>query len=154
MNRVLLLSALAVLVLSGCAGARVAVTANRARYPISLSPMVRDKKGRLHNRHTLEKVGTFETTRTSVGFFYSLLSLPWTADISEAVNAQVAAAGGEALIDFDITVDTGCDLLNFFPLLNALPIWPGCVPVTAKGDIVRRRTSSTPVPVSLSARVP
>ena len=32
---------------SGCAGARVKVTADRARYPLSLSPVVRDGRARL-----------------------------------------------------------------------------------------------------------
>ena len=66
------------------------------------------------------------------------LSIPPTHDFSDEINAQVAAAGGEAVVGLTITVRARCDWLNGFPLLDALPIWPGCVPVRLTGDIVRR----------------
>ena len=41
------------------------------------------------------------------------------------INAQVAAAGGEAVVGLTISVGDGCGWLNGFPILNALPVWPG-----------------------------
>jgi hypothetical protein len=122
----------------GCAGARVSVTADKAKYPISFSGAVRDRGGVLHAGPTLQKVGDFAAGRTSVGLLYSTVSLPGTWDVSEEINRQVQAAGGEAVINFRLAVTSSCTALNAFPLLNALPIWPGCAPLGATGDIVVR----------------
>jgi hypothetical protein len=138
----LLFGALGLLAASGCAGARVNVTANRARYPLSFSPVVRDQSGRPYNARDLVKVGWLDVLKTTPAFAYSALTVPPTRDFSDEINAQVAAAGGEAVVDLTVTVAGGCGWLNGFPILNALPVWPGCVPVRLTGDIVRRRNSS------------
>jgi hypothetical protein len=122
----------------GCAGARVSITADTAKYPISFSGAVRDRGGVLYAGPTLQKVGAFAAERTSVGLLYSTVSLPGTWDVSEEINRQVQAAGGEAVINFRLAVTSSCTALNAFPLLNALPIWPGCSPLEATGDIVVR----------------
>ena len=83
----------------GCAGARVDVTANRARYPLSFSPVVRDGSGRPYDVRTLVKVGWLDIRKTTPGFVYSALTVPPTRDFSDEINAQVAAAGGEAVVD-------------------------------------------------------
>lgn len=123
---------------AGCAGARVEVTAVNSRYPISLSHIIRDKAGRLYGEGSLTRVGRFSVDRTPVGFFYSALTVPWTYDISNEVNRQVSAVAGEAIVDLAVAVSTNCNLLNAFPFLNSLPLWPGCVPVVVTGAIVRR----------------
>ncbi len=127
---------------AGCAGARVRVTADRARYPLSLSRVVRDGGGRLLDARTLAKVGWLDVRKTTTGFAYSALAAPPRRDFSDEINAQVAAAGGEAVVGLTISVGDGCGWLNGFPILNALPVWPGCVPVRLTGDIVRRRNIS------------
>jgi hypothetical protein len=124
---------------AGCAGARVRVTADRARYPLSLSPVVRDASGRPYDARTLVKVGWLDIRKTTPGFVYSALTLPPTRDFSDEINAQVAAAGGEAVVGLTFSIAGGCGWINGFPILNALPVWPGCVPVRLTGDIVRRR---------------
>ena len=134
--------ALGMLVASGCAGARVEMTADRARYPLSLSPAVRDDNGRLYDARSLVKVGWLDVRKTTPGFIYSALTVPPTRDFSDEINAQVAAAGGEAVVGLTISIGGGCGWLNGLPILNALPIWPGCVPVRLTGDIVRRRNMS------------
>jgi hypothetical protein len=67
-----------------------------------------------------------------------------TWDISDDVNAQVAVVRGEAVLGFTVTVSKDCAFLNELPLAVALPIWPGCVPITITGDIVRRRPALPP----------
>ncbi len=133
---------------SACAGARVNVTANRAAYPISMSGCVRDNTGRLYERRELQTVGEFVSDGARVGFLYSLLTLPSSYDVSDEVNAQVAAANGEAVVNLRVTVTEGCAVLNEFPGLTALPIWPGCVPLTVTGNIVRRRPLSATLPAA------
>lgn len=125
--------------LIGCAGSRVNVTAVRSRYPISLSPKLRDSSGALYDDNSLSRTGRFLAGRTTVGFFYSGLGVPPTYDISDQVNAQVRAASGEGVTNLTVTISGSCAVLNGFPLLNILPVWPGCLPLSISGDIVRRR---------------
>jgi hypothetical protein len=131
-----------VLAAAGCAGARVNVTADRARYPLSLSPVVRDASGRPYDARTLVKVGWLDIRKTTPGFVYSAMAVLPTRDFSDELNAQVARAGGEAVVGLTVSIGGGCGWLNGFPILNALPVWPGCVPVRLTGDIVRRRDPS------------
>ena len=138
----LVLLGLGLLGAAGCAGARVQVTADRARYPLSLSPVVRDASGRLLDARTLVKVGWLDVRGTTLGLAYSALGLPPRRDFSDQINAQIAAAGGEAVVGLTVSVGDGCGWLNGFPIGNALPFWPGCVPVRLTGDIVRRRNIS------------
>ena len=143
-------SALAVaLTAAGCAGARVAVTADRAAYPISLSDSVADGSGKLWRRSELVKVGTFEAHHTSIGFAYSALTPRSTVDVSDDVNAQVAASAGEAVVGLEITSSGAC-ALNNVPVLPILPLWPGCVRVEVKGDIVKRPAPASPPPAPAS----
>ena len=127
---------------ASCAGARANVTADSARYPIPLSPVVRDQSGKLLERGHLVKVGQLDASSTKFAVFYSLAATR-TYDVSDDVNSQVAAAGGEAVVNFSVSAGDGCQWLNSFPLLNALPLWPGCVPVTISGDIVKRALPTT-----------
>jgi hypothetical protein len=137
-----MLAALGVLVV-GCAGARVQVTAATSSYPLSMSGGVRDLDGKLYARPSLKKVGDFYVEKTRVGILYSAVT-PRSFDISDDVNAQVAGVKGEAVINLEVTVSEGCATLNGMPVLNALPIWPGCIPVIITGDIVRRGGSVSP----------
>ena len=136
------IAAFGALLASGCAGARAGVRADSARYPVSLSGVVRDKNGRLYDKHSLTKVASFSAQRTRVGFVYSALTIPSTYDISEDINQQVASSCGEAVVNLVVTISNSCTWLNMFPFLNALPVWPGCVPLTITGDIVRRPEAS------------
>jgi hypothetical protein len=144
-NRLLPLLLASSVVTAGCAGAHVEITARQSRYAISMSQVVRDGSGVLYDHQSLEYVGALYTGRTRLGFFYSALTPLSTFDISEDVNAQVSAAGGEAVVGLIVSASDGCDILNNFPFLNILPVWPGCVPVTVTGDIVRRRSAAPAV---------
>lgn len=133
-------SAIAFLCLvSGCAGASVEVTARRAAYPISMSGVVRDSTGAMLDTRSLKIVSQFHVEQTRIGILYSGVTPRSTLDISDEVNSQVAATNGEAIIRLSVTVDGSCSALNAFPVLNIVPIWPGCVPVTIDGLIVKRR---------------
>lgn len=129
----------------GCAGSRVNVTAVRSHYPISLSPVLRDWSGASYDDSSLCKVGRFLVARTTVGFLYSRLGIPPTYDISDEVNTQVPAVSGEGVTNLTVTIGSGCAVLNGFPFLNVLPVWPGCVPLTISGEIIRRRNATASV---------
>jgi hypothetical protein len=142
------IAALVTLVLAagGCAGASVEVTAERARYPVSMSGLVRDGTGVIHGPWSLQRVGMLRTEATRFGFLYSTATAQPRYDISDEVNAQVAAARGEAVVNLSVTVSARCGKLNMFPFLGILPFWPGCVPVSIMGDIVRRWPAPAPAP--------
>jgi hypothetical protein len=129
---------IAALATAGCAGARVQVKADQSRYAISMSQVIRDQSGQAYDHRSLDRVGALLAGRTRMGFLYSGLTIISTVDISDEVNEQVAAVGGEAVIGLTVSVSDACDVLNVFPILNIIPLWPGCVPVTVTGDIVRR----------------
>jgi hypothetical protein len=139
---------------TGCAGARATVRADHARYPISMSSEVRDQSGKVHGHATLQQVGHFEAETSRIGIFYSILTIPGSFDISDEVNQQVAAAGGEAVVRLNVSVSPGCDLLNGMPVLNMLPLWPGCVPITVEGDIVKRKPTPVAPPAPAAPAAP
>jgi hypothetical protein len=87
----------------------------------------------------LVKVGWLDVRKTTPGVVYSALTLPSARDFSDEINAQIAAAGGEAVVGMAVSISGRCGWLNGFPILNALPVWPGCVPVKLTGEIVKRR---------------
>jgi hypothetical protein len=137
---------IAALTLAGCAGARVEVKADQSRYAISMSQVIRDQSGQAYDPRSLDRVGTFHADKTRMGYLYSALTILSTIDISEEVNQQVASVGGEAVVGLTVSVSDACDVLNVFPILNIIPLWPGCVPVTVTGDIVRRRPMAAAPP--------
>jgi hypothetical protein len=151
MNRTiktLLTTALVSLCAVGCAGGRTTLVANDARYPISMSPGVRDSDGSLVEKERRETVGTFRDERTAWGMLYSGVKLTPKKDISSQVNRQVATVKGDAVVNLRVRT-THC-AWNFVPVLNLLPIWPGCTNVHVEGDIVRvsrRRSKDAPLPV-------
>lgn len=88
----------------------------------------------------MDALGAFSTSKPSFGLFYSALGISPRYDVSEDVNRQVSTVGGEAIIDATVSVTTDCNALNAFPILNVIPVWPGCVHVVMSGAIVRRRS--------------
>lgn len=120
---------------TGCAGARTTVVADTAQYPVSLSRAVRDADGTIVAPRRTKTVGklTFETTVW--GMLYTAVKLNPRTDISEAVNEQMAAVHGDAVVN--LHVKTGHCATEFFPGLNLIPIWPGCSKVWVEGDIIQ-----------------
>jgi hypothetical protein len=119
----------------GCAGARTTIVAPTAEYPVSLSQGIRDAGGDLVPIGQREIVGHFEDHRTAWGLVYSLARLTPTKDLSSELNAQIKAAHGDAVVNLRIA-SSPC-ALNYVPVIDFLPIWPGCSNVTITGDIIR-----------------
>jgi hypothetical protein len=122
---------------TGCAGARTTLVAPDAHYPVSLTRGVRDANGLLVPVESRSVVGKFEQDVTAWGLAYSAVSVTPTTDLSDAINGQVAAHGGDAIINLHIA--TSECALDYFILLNMLPVWPGCTLVHVEGQIVRVR---------------
>lgn len=127
--------AVAFFALAGCAGARTKVTADASQYPISLSRGVRDADGELAPQERVVKVGRFHHKATAIAHFYSAAPVKDKHDISTFVNRQVSAHGGDAIVNLRVrSQHCGLDLV---PVLNWIPLWPGCVHVDIEGDIVK-----------------
>lgn len=120
---------------TGCAGARTNVVADTARYPISLSRAVRDADGSVVPQDRVAKVGKFHSDATAWGLLYTGIRLTPRTDISKAVNGQVAAVGGDAVVNLRI-MGSHC-AGDFVPVVGLIPIWPGCANITVEGDIIK-----------------
>ncbi len=124
------------LLVTGCAGARTTVVATHSHYPVSLSRGLRDRDGSLVTAERRRVVGRFSASHTAWGMVYSAAKLTPTTDISDEVNAQVAAAHGDGIIHLAI-VTRACALDYFAFPFGILPFWPSCAFVDVSGDIVR-----------------
>ena len=120
---------------TGCAGARSELTADDARYPVSLSRGVRDAEGDLVSQDRMKTVGTFHDDTTVYGFVYSLAKVTPKVDISRVVNEQVAAHGGDAIVNLRVNVKSCA--LDYIPFIAWVPGWPGCAKVDVRGDIIK-----------------
>ena len=94
-----------------------------------------EKAADVARRDPAPGIGHLEEHRIAWGMLYSLASLTPTSDISDAINTQVAAAHGDAVIHLSIR-SKPC-AANFVPLVNWLPFWPGCSKLVFEGDIIR-----------------
>jgi hypothetical protein len=128
--------AISMLCTTGCVGARTSVVAHHSHYPVSLSRGLRDRDGSLVAPERRKIVGKFTSSHTAWNLVYSAAKLTPTTDISDEVNSQVAAAGGDAIVQLTI-VTRACALDYFVFPFGVLPFWPSCAFVDVHGDIVR-----------------
>lgn len=131
--------------LAGC-GTRSYVTAEQARYPVSMSSVVRDERGAVVDPKRWEKLGTLRVDYTTCTMLWSAIGL-WnrTRDISDEVNAEVAKRRGEAVVN--LQVEASGTFWEFFTLVGVLP---DCASVRVRGDIVQRLDRPTSMPTAAS----
>jgi|GEM_PF-1901571 len=141
-------ASLAVL-LTGCSGARSHVIADEARYPISLSDGVRDADGKLLPDERKQVVGSFTHSYKAWGWLWRVFSFTGDHDISEDVNEQVAAAGGDAIVN--LSVKSELCLWNMFTLVGLLP---DCSNVSVRGHIIKAMPASGAQPGDVEASAP
>lgn len=127
-----LAAAFVALAVAGCSGARSHVVAPTAAVPISLSDGVRGADGHLVADQRKQVVGYFRDDYTAWAMVWTLISLTAPRDISDEINRQVKAAGGEAVINLAV-VTQNCGG-NFWGLVGILP---GCSYVKIRGNIIR-----------------
>jgi hypothetical protein len=126
---------------TGCVvnGARVEIAADQARYPISMTAALPDATGNnLRVGHELVTRGRLSGEATTCSFVYG--ATPATVEISDIVNDQVRAAGGEGVAGLVVeATDRGWGWA--FPLAW-LPFWPGCLAIRVSGTIVAQRPAA------------
>jgi hypothetical protein len=131
--------------LTACTGARTQVVAPGSEYPVSLSRGLRDADGNLVPAERKKVVGTFKHERTAWNILWAAVRITPETDISGAVNQQIAAAKGDAIIH--LTIVTRQCPLNYlsFPF-GILPFWPSCANIEMTGDIVKVEAAAPPPP--------
>lgn len=137
-SRAILGLAAVMLILAGCAGAHYSISADRLKYPTSLSPVLPDCQGKpLYLGEDLQPVGEFSFERTSVGFVYSMTGT--AIDLSDNLNGEVERRQGEGIVRLSLRAGN-CASSWFFPL-TVLPFYPGCQTFTVTGTVVVRKSS-------------
>jgi hypothetical protein len=128
--------------LGGCAGGRGALAFDRLTYPVSSSPFIYGPDDRPYNPGELQPVGKMVWVERIWGLWWSWIPLSGTVDVSAPINAQIARAGGDGIINLRV-VSQSCGM-NYVPVFNIVPLYPGCAYVTITGDIVRMATMALP----------
>jgi hypothetical protein len=129
------------------------VTAPRAAYPVSLSRGIRDASGELVPESRREVVGHFEWSKTKWTMLWKAVDFGSDeADVSDEVNAQVAAAKGDGIIHFRMDTEACAVTQAFLPMI--LGIIPTCSTATFHGDIIRVRPAPAPAAPPPAPSVP
>lgn len=126
---------------AGCAGGHAHIVAQSATVPVSLSEGVRGPEGDLVPAANQEKVGEFNYDFLAWNMLWDMVPLTGTRDISDEINGQVKAVGGEAIVNLQVTSEN-CNTWNAMTIVS---IFPGCTKAIIKGDIIRRRGVSAQV---------
>jgi len=127
----------------GCSGARSHVTAPTAEYPISMSDGIRDENGSAVPDEDKQVVGYFMYDYKAWGMWWRIISFTGDKDMSEEMNKQVKAAGGEGVINLSVKAEN-CTW-NIFTFVG---LFPDCSTVRVRGNIIKRKpkaaVASTP----------
>jgi hypothetical protein len=130
--------------LGGCAGARGALAFDQLKFPVSSSAFIYAPDDRPVTVNELQRVGQLAWVERVWGIFWSWIPLTGTIDVSAPMNDQIARAGGQGVINLRVRVEN-CGM-NYVPVFNLLPVYPGCSFVTVTGDIVRLAGPAMPPP--------
>jgi len=141
----------ACLVSAGCAGARHDVRFETADYPISLTsvlPVRAEGDAKPRHERGFQSLGRLHASKVGRSILWTMVPLN-RVDFSGEVNEQVAALGGDGIVNLRISAgDTGFGIFGIFSFLHWLPFWPGDVAVTIDGDIVALRQEPKPTVAS------
>lgn len=135
--------------LTGCYGAGTHVVAPTSTVPVSMSRAVRRADGSIVRLGEREVIGQVHIERTVWSEVYGAVNLDDNTDISNQINEQVAAVGGDAVVNLTISGQP-CGWGYVF-ILNWLPFWPGCANLDIDGEIIRVLPRAAPVGVSVVA---
>jgi hypothetical protein len=124
---------------TGCAGGRARLDFSGTQMPVSMSATVLDERGEILLPEDREVVGQVLVETKAWGIMWAAIPLTPKRDVSQAINDQVAAANGEAVVNLRVTGQQ-CGV-NHAWILSTVPLWPGCSKIFVQGDIIRTRRS-------------
>lgn len=120
---------------AGASGGRIHF--DSLKYPVSMSKsLYGPNKEILQDGVNLEHIKDFEFSMEHCSVLYSIVPLTSTRKISDQMNKEIDAAGGDGMTQVSFTTDNSW--ATAVPILHILPIWPGCQQITVSGHIVKR----------------
>lgn len=134
---------MALFIMASCSGGKGKVRMDSLKYPVSNTAFLYGEQYEvLHRGAELEVVGKFRQVTRLWSTLWGYLKISGTKEVGDSINVKVARARGEGVVNLSVR-SSSCGLNDFYQytwnILNIIPIMPGCVKVTLKGDIVRRR---------------
>ena len=120
---------------SGCAGARGSLAFDRLSYPVSSSSFLYGPDEQLVAAGQLTTLTSFTLEKRIWGILWSFVPLSGAEDVSDEINERIAEAGGEGVTNLSVQVEN-CGM-NYVPIINWLPIYPGCTLVHVTGVVVK-----------------
>lgn len=125
-----------VLIMTGCAGGHLTMTANNLEHPVSTTEGLYDPNYKLLGEEDYDKVGNFNFSVSKWTLFWTLIPLSGDPDISNDLNKIIKEKGGDAIINLQVNVSAGAGSIpNFFA--SVIPIIPGVVTASITGDVVK-----------------
>ena len=125
------------MVLPGCSGASVRLTADHCRAPVSYSDAVPATDGKFYGvaNGRLKVVHSFTVRIHRVSTFFGLIPLGRrTCDLSKFLNRQLERHDGDAIVHLRVEVQSG-GLTGFASIPPLGAVLPGHVMCVVKGDV-------------------
>lgn len=126
--------------LVACSGGRMTLGASNLEHPVSTSQGLYDPKFTLLGQDDYEVVGKVDFTVSKWTLFWSLVPLSSDPDLSQTLDSEIKAKGGDAIVNLTVTTGTtlgGGVIVNFFS--SIVPVLPGIVAANITGDIVKAK---------------
>jgi hypothetical protein len=122
---------------SSCtAGARGFVKFNNLKYPVSLSPHLFDKSGKIVSEsNELKVIGQIDYEKTVYSMLYTIATINPQQEFGDIINHQISEKNGDGVINLSVST-RGC-VYNYIPIISLLPMWPGCTVINLSGDIIK-----------------
>jgi hypothetical protein len=124
------------LLVIGCAGGRLTMTANNLQHPVSTTEGLYDPNYKLLGEEDYEKVGNFDFSVSKWSLFWTLIPLSGDPDISDDLNKIIKEKGGDAIINLQVNVSGVAGSIPNF-LASVVPIIPGVVTASITGDVIK-----------------
>ena len=125
-------------IVTGCAGSRSQITAPSVKYPVSLSPAIRNVDGEIIMENDLVKVGEFYYQYKTGYMLWTVIPLSQSKyDISNALNEQITKVGGDAIVN--LTIKNYGDHMICFTSMLSLGLLPSYSLIKITGDIVSHK---------------
>lgn len=126
-----------ILLMVSCAGSRGSVKFTNVNVNVSASSYLEVNKQNVHLPDKLSLLTRFSYSKRIWGILYTGLTLSSTEEFANELNNTVVQNKADGIVNFTAEVEPCA--INSVPLLNMLPVFPGCTIFTIKGDVVKRK---------------
>ncbi len=125
------------LLLSSCAGGRMAINAKQAEFPISATPYLHTSSGETTNSY--QTLTHFKTSFSRWSVFWTII--PFSAyekDVSMELDNLIKKHEGNAIVNLTAKPDLhALNLFLQFFIGTFIPVIPSAITIYVEGDVVR-----------------